>query len=411
MRPFSPVCMLLVASAGVIAPSATAQVRVVSLQDDASDNGWVGGAWVRCIAEDHSRAAGYAVIMGDGGPQPEAWDLTTGQMIHAPALAMSYATSITNNGAVVATTADNMWASGAFVWDVGAATHQTYNVDRVSITGDGLRRADAVFMGISSMETRIVNHPAGTLIATVPGWGVIGVDGNTVLTGTHVWREGVGATDLRPLWPANLKLDELLFVSPDGGTFGGRLHCTTSSSNCPVPQGGFLSRNGEVTVWTDRCPMQASRGGLVLLSRHFNSPSYGMKATHITTPRYGELTAREFFAREAPALLPSRLGTWEILSVSPNGRGFVVFTGHGHPSHNFFFAELRGDYLCNDIDFNNDGLWPDTLDIETFLTVFSDGCMGADPPCDPIDFNNDGLFPDTADIEAFLRVFSGGTCF
>ena len=31
--------------------------------------------------------------------------------------------------------------------------------------------------------------------------------------------------------------------------------------------------------------------------------------------------------------------------------------------------------------------------------------------CDDIDFNNDGLYPDTTDIDAFLSVFSGGGCF
>jgi hypothetical protein len=32
------------------------------------------------------------------------------------------------------------------------------------------------------------------------------------------------------------------------------------------------------------------------------------------------------------------------------------------------------------------------------------------PPCDSIDFNADGQYPDTVDIDAFLRVFSGGPC-
>ncbi|MFO0832444.1 MAG: Ig-like domain-containing protein [Phycisphaerales bacterium] len=31
--------------------------------------------------------------------------------------------------------------------------------------------------------------------------------------------------------------------------------------------------------------------------------------------------------------------------------------------------------------------------------------------CDDIDFNNDQLFPDTTDVDAFLSVFSGGPCF
>jgi hypothetical protein len=31
-------------------------------------------------------------------------------------------------------------------------------------------------------------------------------------------------------------------------------------------------------------------------------------------------------------------------------------------------------------------------------------------PCDDIDFNNDGLFPDDADLVAFLSVLAGGNC-
>ncbi len=65
---------------------------------------------------------------------------------------------------------------------------------------------------------------------------------------------------------------------------------------------------------------------------------------------------------------------------------------------------------CNDIDFNNDGLFPDTADIDDMLSVFSGGPCSTGPACDPIDFNNDGLFPDTADIDSFLSVFSGGPC-
>ena len=70
------------------------------------------------------------------------------------------------------------------------------------------------------------------------------------------------------------------------------------------------------------------------------------------------------------------------------------------------------DWLCDTIDFNNDGLFPDTLDIDDFLSVFSGGPCSTDPSpgCNDIDFNNDGLFPDTLDIDAILSVFSGGLC-
>ncbi|MFO0833023.1 MAG: PEP/pyruvate-binding domain-containing protein [Phycisphaerales bacterium] len=66
--------------------------------------------------------------------------------------------------------------------------------------------------------------------------------------------------------------------------------------------------------------------------------------------------------------------------------------------------------VCDGVDFNADGLFPDTQDIDDFLTVFSGGPCSNDPSCGDIDFNNDGLFPDTLDIDALLSVFSGGAC-
>ncbi len=64
---------------------------------------------------------------------------------------------------------------------------------------------------------------------------------------------------------------------------------------------------------------------------------------------------------------------------------------------------------CDSIDFNHDGLFPDTQDIDDFLSVFSGGACST-ATCGDIDFNNDSLFPDTSDIDSLLRVFSGGSC-
>ncbi len=65
--------------------------------------------------------------------------------------------------------------------------------------------------------------------------------------------------------------------------------------------------------------------------------------------------------------------------------------------------------ICNDIDFNNDTLFPDVGDVADFLAVFG-GAACPTGNCDGIDFNRDGLFPDVDDITTFLAVFSGGTC-
>jgi hypothetical protein len=72
----------------------------------------------------------------------------------------------------------------------------------------------------------------------------------------------------------------------------------------------------------------------------------------------------------------------------------------------------RNCRFCDTIDFNNDGLFPDTADIDDFLSVFSGGPCSTDPVpgCNGIDYNNDGLFPDTLDIDSLLSVFAGGPC-
>jgi hypothetical protein len=70
--------------------------------------------------------------------------------------------------------------------------------------------------------------------------------------------------------------------------------------------------------------------------------------------------------------------------------------------------------LCDTIDFNRDGLFPDDNDIVDFLSVLAGGPCSNDPPagtgCGDIDFNNDGLFPSDDDLVGLLRVLAGGEC-
>jgi hypothetical protein len=107
---------------------------------------------------------------------------------------------------------------------------------------------------------------------------------------------------------------------------------------------------------------------------------------------------------------PSQAGIYELDSVigQPDA-GPVMSVGIYELTGGFLVGGV-GPIGCDSIDFNNDGLFPDTLDIDDYLSVFSGGTCSNDPDCGDIDFNNDGLFPDTADIDALLSVFSGGTC-
>jgi hypothetical protein len=64
---------------------------------------------------------------------------------------------------------------------------------------------------------------------------------------------------------------------------------------------------------------------------------------------------------------------------------------------------------CGDIDFNNDGLSPDSQDLDDFRGVLAGGACPTGN-CDTTDFNRDGIFPDAADLDAFVRVLAGGGC-
>jgi hypothetical protein len=94
-----------------------------------------------------------------------------------------------------------------------------------------------------------------------------------------------------------------------------------------------------------------------------------------------------------------------------DGPGFTCLVSDGCSQSSSRGAALILSFVCDTIDFNADGLFPDSLDIEDFLTVFGGGACSNDPNCGDVDFNNDGLYPDQRDIEAFLVVYAGGACF
>jgi hypothetical protein len=76
-----------------------------------------------------------------------------------------------------------------------------------------------------------------------------------------------------------------------------------------------------------------------------------------------------------------------------------------------FAVRAPGAPTCDGIDFNNDGSSFDPLDIDSFLSVFSEGpCLPSGATCNDVDFNNDGAVFDPCDIDSFLTVYSEGPC-
>ncbi len=62
---------------------------------------------------------------------------------------------------------------------------------------------------------------------------------------------------------------------------------------------------------------------------------------------------------------------------------------------------------CDDIDFNNDEVFPDDQDVVDFFNVLAGGECAT---CNDIDFNNNGVFPEDQDIADFFNVLAGGEC-
>jgi hypothetical protein len=59
------------------------------------------------------------------------------------------------------------------------------------------------------------------------------------------------------------------------------------------------------------------------------------------------------------------------------------------------------------LDFNNDGVSPDTQDIIDFINVLGGAWCAS---CLDTDFNDDGVSPDMQDFADFVYFFSGGIC-
>jgi hypothetical protein len=62
---------------------------------------------------------------------------------------------------------------------------------------------------------------------------------------------------------------------------------------------------------------------------------------------------------------------------------------------------------CDDIDFNNNEVFPEDQDVTDFFSVLAGAECAA---CNDIDFNNNGVFPEDQDVIDFFNVLAGGDC-
>jgi hypothetical protein len=148
-----------------------------------------------------------------------------------------------------------------------------------------------------------------------------------------------------------------------------------------VPPGSFLFTNPAVLI---------SEYGLASIS------AYDVDANFDPIP-----STRRVFA--------TGIGGAEGAFVDP-ATGNFLFSTFGGGSR---VLSIRGfavqTPVCDGIDFNGDGLFPDDSDLVDFLSVLAGGACSTGT-CNDIDFNNDCLFPDDSDLIKFLSVLAGAEC-
>jgi hypothetical protein len=90
----------------------------------------------------------------------------------------------------------------------------------------------------------------------------------------------------------------------------------------------------------------------------------------------------------------------------------VPLTGGGFELVGGFWSAAILAPACDSLDFNQDGLFPDSQDLDDFIAVLGGGPAACSnfPSCADIDFNNDGLFPDSTDLDLFIVRLAGGPC-
>jgi hypothetical protein len=106
---------------------------------------------------------------------------------------------------------------------------------------------------------------------------------------------------------------------------------------------------------------------------------------------------------EPPAGPQFTQGVFGVAAYHEEGAGFTTIDA------TFDDITWTPTPVCDSIDFNGDGVFPDLNDIVDFFFVFGGGNCPT-PSCNDIDFNGDGVFPDLADVIKFLDVYGGGTC-
>ncbi len=172
---------------------------------------------------------------------------------------------------------------------------------------------------------------------------------------------------------------------------------------------------GSTENWTSFVDMKADgRGNYVVVGNGNNADPLINSVVVLNNQRVlvRENEGVDFTGDASPDFF---IGTFRDRCIfSPDGYFYFAFslkssatTTANTPNNRVSLMRVLAVAACDDIDFNNNGVFPEDQDVIDFFNVLSGATCDE---CNDIDFNNNQVFPEDQDVIDFFTVLAGGEC-
>jgi aminopeptidase N len=285
----------------------------------------------------------------------------------------------------------------AFIYGIGAPVY-TVGSTMVNISGQNYAR-------ISLRQTQPTNYGASGVFAMPVQLALATSSGTSVVTLQNTARTQHYLVPV-PAAVTGITVDPNNWILNDGTSpeiyVNGPAKIVTVS---PAPGASLLQSVGNTAfAITFSESVLANASGFTLVGPSGPvATSFGLMSSVATLTTTAPLTPGAYTLTIASSAVPT-------LAANINLDGEFTTTlpsGDGLPGGNAVFAFTVLGSPCTDIDFNNNGVFPEDQDVVDFFDTLAGGaCAG----CDSIDFNGNGVFPEDQDVVDFFNVLAGGSC-